>query len=586
MLEYLTVNKDSESITVPSVNATILNAQNAEQLTATVGLTEQVPYQFRPSADHAGIGNRETDEIAGGSLVWNQLVDPIASVTVADVSVTSNNGLFTFSGTAPSPTGRIKGLSSRLLNIVAGHKYILLTTFDKSIFTGVYITNANNTNEFMSLASLNIGNAAFTGTAIFGVNLKARTYTESGYFMVVDLTAMFGSAIADHVYSLEQATAGAGVAWFRKMFPKPYYAYNAGELLSVSGVSAHRMVGFNQWDEEWELGSYNINNGTKAASTSFFRSKNKIKIFPNTSYYFRCPTEYSNYARICYYDSDENFIGYVGSSGPLNNVFVTPQNAFYMVFWTGDKMSSPSYRNDICINLSWSGTHNGEYEPYEVHEYALDDSLTLRGIPKLNANNELYYDGDTYTSDGTVTRRYGIVDLGTLDWKYRGTVASGLFSVQSLNIPYKLSESVGFVCGKYIANGVKISVNQAGSMSDKTIALYFSDSSTDRAMYVKDSAYTNAATFKAAMSGVYLVYELETPTTETAEPYTGLQVVSDWGTEEYVTDSIVPVGHKTFYPKDIVRATEGIPYAPTADGDYTLKVTVSGGTPTYAWVAE
>ena len=68
---------------------------------------------------------------------------------------------------------------------------------------------------------------------------------------------------------------------------------------------------------------------------------------------------------------------------------------------------------DTCVHLTWSGYRNGEYEPYEKHSYPLDSTLTLRGIPKLDANNNLYYDGDTYESDGTVTRKYGIVDLGT-----------------------------------------------------------------------------------------------------------------------------------------------------------------------------
>ena len=40
--------------------------------------------------------------------------------------------------------------------------------------------------------------------------------------MCVDLTVMFGSTIADYIYSLETATPGAGVAWFCKLFPKPY----------------------------------------------------------------------------------------------------------------------------------------------------------------------------------------------------------------------------------------------------------------------------------------------------------------------------------------------------------------------------
>jgi hypothetical protein len=49
------------------------------------------------------------------------------------------------------------------------------------------------------------------------------------------------------------------------------------------------------------------------------------------------------------------------------------------------------------------------------------------------------------------------------------------------------------------------------------------------------------------MSGVMLVYELATPTTETATSYASPQAVIPQGTEEYVTTGIVPVGHETTY---------------------------------------
>ena len=43
-----------------------------------------------------------------------------------------------------------------------------------------------------------------------------------------------------------------------------------------------------------------------------------------------------------------------------------------------------------------------------IGNYALDADLVLRGIPKLDANNNLYYDGDIYNANGAVTRKYGI----------------------------------------------------------------------------------------------------------------------------------------------------------------------------------
>ena len=227
---------------------------------------------------------------------------------------------------------------------------------------------------------------------------------------ICDLTQMFGSTIADYIYTLETSHTGDGVAWFRKLFPKPYYAYNAGELMSVQAAS-HKMTGFNQWDEEWELGGYSTSNGQKAADNTRIRNKNYIPCLPNTTYCNSSPATMI----VLYYDAGKNFISY---EGVLTNItFTTPSNCGYINFYMATAYGT-TYNNDICINLHWDGERDGEYEPYTVHSYALDSDLVLRGIPKLDADNKLYYDGDTYESDGTVTRRYGVVDIGTLNWTY------------------------------------------------------------------------------------------------------------------------------------------------------------------------
>ena len=59
------------------------------------------------------------------------------------------------------------------------------------------------------------------------------TSTSESKINIFDLTLMFGSSIADRIYALEMATAGAGVAWFKKYFPKDYYPYNTGTLVSA-----------------------------------------------------------------------------------------------------------------------------------------------------------------------------------------------------------------------------------------------------------------------------------------------------------------------------------------------------------------
>ena len=370
---------------------------------------------------------------------------------------------------------------------------------------------------------------ASTGMVITGLT--------SGSDMVFDLTTMFGTEIADYIYNLEQSKAGDGVAYFRKLFPDDYYEYCEPELRHVEGLQSHEAVGFNQWDEEWELGYYSNTSGLPMSATNQIRTKNYIPVIGGMTYYFNSP----NAIQRIFYDAEYGFVSATSWTGKIT---VAPYNARYMkVNFGGDY--GKTYKYDICINLS-DPSRNGTYEPYVKHSYPLDSSLTLRGIPKLG-NNGLYFDGDHYKADGAVERRYGVVDLGTLSWGYYSSTNHFYITIND-----SIATGTNFMCSKYVYNGT------AGSsvMSDKPTGLY----RYGNIFRIKDTSYTDVVTFQEAMSGVMLVYELATPTTETAQPYTALQTVDASGTEEYVSTSIVPVGHYTKYYDDLRKKLDGLPW--------------------------
>lgn len=376
---------------------------------------------------------------------------------------------------------------------------------------------------------------ASTGSAITGLT--------SGTDMVIDLTTLFGPTIADYIFSLEQATAGAGVAWFKKYFPEDYYPYSAPTLKHVEGVSAKEVVGFNQWDEEWEVGAWSTSTGQKYNDSFRIRCKNYIRVIPNSTYYINAP-----YAGSSCYDADKNFISstpYSAVSGNSNAYYLLiPNNAHYITFYMGATYGT-EYKNDICISLS--DPKNGQYEPYHKNIYPLDSTLTLRGIPKLT-DGKMWFDGDKYNADGTVERRYGIVDLGTLSWELHGSFANTFYT----NNFGTIARGADIICSKYPSG---VPYNNYQNMSDKTV---YSSVSTNR-IAVKDTAYSTAAAFKTAMSGVYLVYETETPTTETATPYTSIQTLDPHGTEEFVSTGIVPIGHYSKYLENLRSKIEGLP---------------------------
>ena len=372
------------------------------------------------------------------------------------------------------------------------------------------------------------------------------------------MTQLFGSTIADYIYTLEQGTAGAGVALFRSLFPNDYYAYNAGALLSVN-ASEHKLVGFNQWDEVYQLGFWTTSGNFSNNTSGYFSSKNAIKVIPNAEYCFSIQGAASQTIYLAYFDKNGTFLTRITTSMVGGKRVVTiPSNAQYLQFST-EAFYGTTYKNDICINLSSS--RNGEYEPYIKRTYSLDSSLTLRGIPKLDANNSIYYDGDTYEPNGTVTRRYGVVDLGTLTWTY----------VSSATQPYMLTNGIASYIKKPATSSAIANIISSKFKTVTAYSIYTGDSTegigvhyTGEVRVVYPNMPTDTAQFKTAMSGVYLIYELETPTTETADPYRELQILDPYGTEEYVVTQqsgvSVPVGHETFYPENLRTKIEGLPW--------------------------
>lgn len=529
---------DAKAVGDALANLDVDTVNNARQLLSEKYLLDEEPYLFRASG---GDGSDRVEEcIVGGSVGWNQQFPKTSlnfTSTKFNVS-SSNDGVWEVTvntADACAADGNVMWLVSSVIK--SGHKYLFVTDNQtiKVIIKGAgYTTPTVFTSSSFSGSNISV---------IYSAN-SAGNYTVRP--QLIDLTTLFGSTIADYIYSLEQATAGAGVAFFRKYFPEDYYPYSAPTLRHVEGVSQKQVVGFNQWDEDYALGFWGTN-GTFIVNTGGYMSnKTHIPVLPNTAYCFTIKRTNGASFYLAFYDANKNFISrktcaYVDS----DRMFTTPNNCHYVCFSTFVSYGA-TYNHDICINIS-DPTKNGVYEPYHKNIYPLDSSLTLRGIPKLT-DGKMWFDGDKYNADGTVQRRYGIVDLGTLDWiNYK----SGGFRAPISPIP---KNGTGLVAPNAIASKYfswqGTSVTLADGMA--TITTY--------EIYVVDGNFTtDASAFKTAMSGVYLVYELATPTTETATPYTALQTLDPHGTEEFVSTGIVPVGHESHYLENLRSKIEGLP---------------------------
>lgn len=500
--------------------------------------THTDPYLYKLSGDDAVY-----DKLIGCSFGVNQLVQngnfaDTSNWTVgnATLNVSSNEATLT-------ATGSGNAYLAHTFSPIINHIYYMAATMkctsgavDMQVGNAykIYSDISSNYTQYAKLlkpTGTNPANYYFTGN-----NCSNGDIFNIKNAQLIDLTLMFGTEIADKAYTMEQATAGSGIAWLKSYgfdFSK-YEPYNPGSLQSVK-TSGKKVVGFNQWDEETRNGLYI--DGVFTAAPSYIANKNIIPILPNTQYYIHIRAAAGR--SLYFYDRNGNYIN--RQEYYSDTVFTTPANAYYMNFNLGSLYGS-TYNHDICINIS-DTSKNGTYEPYTSTTYSLGND-DLRGILQLS-NNKLVYNGDIKTSDGMINRKYGIVDLGSVsDWVYVAPTeqkpipqfypASSMSGIGS-------SVSTNCVCSIYVADE-----DSVGSRTkDKTCCLF------NNRVYICDSAYSDATTFKTALqnSNAQLVYEKATPTTEQSTPFTNPQIVYSDGTEEYIDtrDVPIPVGHESEY---------------------------------------
>lgn len=552
--------------------------ESSKTFSTPTNVSDTEPYCFR--AVPSGVGDVvKKSAIVGGTVAWNQLNKNPNFASSSDWSNTGSatisisNNVCTVSVTAAF--GGVAQISTTRM-FPKGHKFLVLADVKANGSVSIQIGIGDNVN-FTYVKNFTATTAYTTYTGIINQsseisatsNKISFVRTSSGAatlnvknFCLFDLTQMFGSTIADYIYSLETATAGAGVAYFRKLFPKSYYAYNAGQLMSVK-TSGKRTSGKNIFGGEAFKNSVLTNIPTSSgsadangnyvewsanATTSDIVLYDKFK--PNTRYTFigkflRSDTLVG--INIGFYYTDGTYTVFYASSVTANVPFTVAVQSdsgktirsIASVWYSG---TARMYYDDI--GLFEGVLTSNDFEAYNAHTYALSDT-ELRGVPKL-VSNKLVYDGDTYSSDGGVTRKYASVNLGSLTWQHRSEIGTGIFSTTGIS-NYAFKTDVNAVCAIYKYDGIVYGVDSA--TTNGSCYFYYTSGSSSRSFYVRNTSYSDPTAFKTAMNGVYLVYELATPTTETAQSFTALQAIDSNGTEEYVDsrDVAVPVGHNSTY---------------------------------------
>lgn len=355
----------------------------------------------------------------------------------------------------------------------------------------------------------------------YGISTTGIKVDDIIYFkniFIIDLTLMFGAGN-------EPSTVEEFEEWLtNNVGLQDYYEYSEPTMLSADANSLET-IGFNQWDEEWERGYYDSGGTAVIGTGNHTKNVNPIKVIPNQTYYFKTPISIFVYI----YDEDMNLVQ--GTIHILNNTLVIPSDGHYINFYIYSKTSYT--KGTLNINLSWSGIRNGEYEDYWKRTYPINVSqLTSNGTVIFpNGMNRVGNVYDEIISVDGVTKaikRIGSVDLGTRDYLYQeptDTYPKGFFRT---TIPNKKG-GLNFIDSKYAKKSL------SGWGADKQIL----PSPSNTTIWIEDSAYTDAATFKAAMDGVMLYYELATPIEYEIDNFEMplAYKVDDFGTEETKKDT-------------------------------------------------
>lgn len=431
--------------------------------------------------------------IGGKNLVFNQIVNLNnfrPNYTVNGVTFTKlDNGKFVANGTA---TGGDAYFSDSFIPI-KGHVYL-----EKSCPKG---GSAETYRSYITGSGV-VMDTNYGSGVIAPINVDARVYivplmVKSGatvnnlvvYPQIYDLTAMFGSGN-------EPST----VEEFEAMFPNEYYPYNVGEIISA-GVESVVEQGRNLWNIDGYTASDLVD-----LKTGYWGVKLNVK--PNSTYCISVTRDTvlsGIYGKLM--GADKRNIGFFGhtTTSAINAYTGHPitfqtanENYVYVAinsFKGFDTWKSDFQKYFPSFQIEKSSTATA-YAPYHSNEYPIPEAIKALpgyGWSAGTARNYVDYENKKYV------QCVNSVDLGTKNWRmYKDGDYTPFFYLNAVSDIR--GGTSNFLCPKY--QYVKIGVTDSAS------GLYVLENTTVR---VRDTAYTDAATFKQAMQGVMLYYELATP---------------------------------------------------------------------------
>lgn len=415
--------------------------------------------------------------VDGKTIKYNQIAKPSTTSGGSFYGLTygsnENTQKITISGTSTTIDGdpNIYDIFSSAYNLKSNHKYIIHSTSNN--FFGWVIDYGSGT-----IFGLDGNNAIFTPTIVAYYyiiirptdisNFGGKTFNETFYIYLIDLTELGLDSIAnaDQFFATDLG----------KYIAKGNYLPYETEGKFIHAQSPINFKGVNIWNEQWQGGAIWYH-GTKIESSSYANyicCQTKIKVRPNTQYFYHCGTNRTNdYIQLEYLDKDSNYISREIKND--NSSFITPINCYYIVFYINNTYGG-TYHYDICIN-EYNENYNVKYYKYcgnSVFESGLalykGDKYKTYDIDEISYNNLIPNANQDYVNSNTDTRASIILSV----YDYTNNV--GIFSEQiSINGFYEFTFTSNTTTNgaKIYNNGVSINQDFTENISLTNGHLYY-----------------------------------------------------------------------------------------------------------------
>mgnify|MGYP006878134575 CR=1 FL=1 len=478
--------------------------------------------------------------VKGKTIVWNQMLDKskyLATITIGGVTFTNNgDGSITVSGTSTASDYSQYALFGNVyvhLTVIANHKYFFslhnYSTNPGFIWviggTSDPVFNYSETSR-KGFITTSLGSKTGTCYMILRVNKGISVDNKITRPQLFDLTEIFGAG--NEPSTLEE---------FSAMFPDDYYPYNTGELKTIipTSVEASGVERFQLLDKSKYPATTTINgitftnngdgtiiaNGTAGATVStWYDLKNNIEIPAGHKMLISGGVTGASWSSYLFYDdSDASHNVDIPGGG---RIYTTKTSSVKPTLFVakGYTVSNLIFKPQLFDLTQMFGAGNEPATPAEFWQRVPEKfyGYNPSAYKSVNIPSSKYftdgmrsagsaYDEINFLSQKAI-KRIGVVDLGTLNWSY--STSHTAFQTNDLDTKIKFpatsSDAANLICTKYsaesYAHGWVGTIDKCCGTTFATGAKWF---------WIRDTAYTDAATFKAAMSGVMLYYELATP---------------------------------------------------------------------------